>query len=113
MYQQRPHLGDGHLRLFFPPTAAVAASGATGPAAIGPYGGANPPTPASRTRPAHIPLWPLENFARPTSAPLAPEPTSPAGPPRARWSDGTSTRPAGPAIDVPASVPVPRAVLPR
>src|SRR5690348_6923340 len=113
MHQQRPHLGHRHLRLFFPPTAAVAASKTTGPKATGLCGGANPPSHASHTHPGRTPPWPLENFARPTSGPRVREPTSPAAPPPARWSDGTSTRPVGPESDGPTTVLAPRAIPPH
>src|SRR5262245_17429685 len=51
MHQQRPHFGHGHLRLFFPPTAAVAALRTGEPRVTGPCGGASLPNPVSRTRP--------------------------------------------------------------
>src|SRR6187431_2855250 len=108
MHQQRPHFGDGHLRFFFPPTAVVAAPGTTTPRATGPCGGANLPSPASRTRPDHTPPWPLGNFARPTSDRHAHKPASPAAPLQAHWSGGISPPPAGPTTAAPTNAPAPR-----
>src|SRR5271155_2457664 len=72
MHEQRPHLGHAHLGLFFPPTGTSAVRGTTGPVATEPCGGATRPNLASRTRPTHPLLWPLESSAPPTSGTRAP-----------------------------------------
>src|SRR5260370_42447415 len=84
MHEQCPYLGHAHLRLFFPPTGAVASPGTTEPAVTAPCGGASRPSRASRIRPARIPPWPLQNFAQPTSGRHAPGRASPPAPPPQR-----------------------------
>src|SRR5271154_6940464 len=86
VYEHGAHLGYRPLRLFFPPTAAVAAPGTPEPAATGRCGDATPPSRASHTRPVRIPLWPPRNSARPTSDPHAHRPASPKESPPVHWS---------------------------
>ena len=56
--QKGTHLGNSHLRLFFPPLVLSVVPGIPRPAVRGPYGGANQPSLVSRTRPGRIVPWP-------------------------------------------------------
>src|SRR3984957_6236621 len=96
MNQQRPHLGHRHLRLFFPPIAAVAAPGTTTPALPERCGDASPANLAFRIHPSRIRPWLPGNSVPPTSARHAPGPVLARTPTPVRCCDGISLRSADP-----------------
>ncbi len=103
MRQQRPHFRDGHLRLFFPPTAASGAPRTPTPTATTPCDGASRPSHASRTRPGHTPPCHTGCLPRSSSDCHAPAPASPTTRAAGALRGGTSTPPTAPANAAPTN----------
>src|SRR4051812_23095566 len=86
MHQQGPHFGDGHLGLFFPPTAVSAAPRIPTPGVTGPYDDATRPSRASRIRPGHTRPSPPGCLLRSSNATPGLAPAWPTPVPPARWN---------------------------